>query len=225
MARSPGRPKISDPALTREAILQTALHIIDTEGVAACSMRRVASDLGVDPMALYHHVANKQALLSGVVELAFADFAINARPTESWQAQVRAFAHAYYQLTRDHTHLTLYMVTDTQASAGGVLKASEQLYAALAQAGLSPAQIVQAADVLVDYLNGFALAAASGKLGQPDERNAFLHVLACSPPDQFPTLRRVWSNPIPTEALASIESGLTLILAGIEAMAIPIDNA
>jgi len=55
--------------LSRERILQTALRIVDEEGLEGLSMRRIASDLNATPMALYNHVPNKDALLAGVVGL------------------------------------------------------------------------------------------------------------------------------------------------------------
>ncbi len=54
--------------LSRERILATALEIADAHGPDALTMRRVATELGVDPMALYRHVRNKDALLDGVVD-------------------------------------------------------------------------------------------------------------------------------------------------------------
>lgn len=56
--------------LTRDEIFSAALAIIDAEGIDALSMRRLARDLGVEAMSLYHHVANKDAVLDGVVALA-----------------------------------------------------------------------------------------------------------------------------------------------------------
>jgi len=55
--------------LTKDVIFTTALAIIDAGGMEALSMRRLAHDLGIEAMSLYHHVRDKQALLAGVVEL------------------------------------------------------------------------------------------------------------------------------------------------------------
>jgi len=54
--------------LTREQILQAAMALADAEGLNAVTMRRLAADLGVEAMSLYHHVPNKAALLDGIVE-------------------------------------------------------------------------------------------------------------------------------------------------------------
>ena len=68
MARRAGRPRTGEEPLTRERILSTALSMVDEEGIEALSMRRLARELGVDPMAIYHHLPNKRALLSGLIE-------------------------------------------------------------------------------------------------------------------------------------------------------------
>ncbi len=57
--------------LTRERVLQAAIELADADsgGIAALTMRHLAQSLGVEAMSLYHHVANKEALLDGVVEM------------------------------------------------------------------------------------------------------------------------------------------------------------
>jgi AcrR family transcriptional regulator len=55
--------------LTKERILRTAVALADEGGVEAFSMRRIAQELGVVPMALYKHVANKDEMLDGMVDV------------------------------------------------------------------------------------------------------------------------------------------------------------
>lgn len=62
--------------LTRDAIFSAALAIIDVDGLAGLSMRRLAQDLGIEAMSLYHHVADKRAVLAGVVELSLRTQAV-----------------------------------------------------------------------------------------------------------------------------------------------------
>ena len=54
--------------VTRDRVLEAAMSIADAEGLSAVSMRRVATELQVEAMSLYHHIANKDALLDGLVE-------------------------------------------------------------------------------------------------------------------------------------------------------------
>lgn len=218
MGRRIGRPKAGQALLTRERILTTALRLVDKHGVAALSMRRLAAELGVDPMAIYHYLPGKQAVLAGLVEIVFNDLQVPKTENEIWEDQVRAFARAYRNLTRAHPNLVLYLVTDAESGANAALAASEVLYAALATAGLTPRMIVRGADLVVDYLNGFALAESSGRLGQPGEREELLTRLKQPPPERFPTMRRVFDSLTEEEIRANFEAGLDIILAGLEAI-------
>ena len=60
-------------ALSRERVLKAALDLADAEGLAGVTMRRLAADLGVEAMSLYHHVPGKEALLDGLVEALVAE--------------------------------------------------------------------------------------------------------------------------------------------------------
>ncbi len=218
MGRRLGRPKAGQEMLTRDRILTTALRLIDEHGVEALSMRRLATELGVDPMAIYHHLPGKHAILAGLIEIVFNELQLPATKYATWQEQVRAFARAYHSITRAHPNLVLYLVTDPKSCADAALVANEVLYTALAAAGLSPQAIVLSADLLVDYLNGFALAESSGRLGHPGERQDLLTRLSEQRPEQFPTMRWVFNNLREDEIRADIEVGLEIILAGIEAI-------
>lgn len=86
MARAP---------LTRYAVLRAAVDLIDAEGIDALTMRRLAADLGVEAMSLYHHVANKDALLAGVIDLVVQEVldAVDAlglrTPSTQWRTDLR----------------------------------------------------------------------------------------------------------------------------------------
>jgi TetR/AcrR family transcriptional regulator, tetracycline repressor protein len=77
--------------LTRAAIVRRALKIGETEGLDAVSLRRVASEFGVTPMALYRHVRDKQDLINAMAELAMEglDLTVGFRASMSWTDQVR----------------------------------------------------------------------------------------------------------------------------------------
>ena len=61
------------PALTRDAVLDAAVGLADRDGLAALSMRWLARHLGIEAMSLYHHVANEDALLDGMVDVVFGE--------------------------------------------------------------------------------------------------------------------------------------------------------
>ena len=66
--------------LSRERVLRAAIGLADAEGIEALSMRKLARELGVEAMSLYNHVANKDAILDGIVEVV----ARKKRAPESW---------------------------------------------------------------------------------------------------------------------------------------------
>jgi AcrR family transcriptional regulator len=86
--------KASREPLSRERVLATAVTLVDSDGLAALTMRRLAAHLGVEAMSLYYHLPAKEALLDGVVEtvLAEVDVAIARLPTngtDDWRARIR----------------------------------------------------------------------------------------------------------------------------------------
>jgi len=219
MGRRIGRPKAGQEPLTRERIFTAALRLVDQAGIEGMSMRQLAADLGVDPMAIYHHLPGKQAIIEGLVESVLNELRMPAVAGRPWPEQVRAFARAYRSMARAHPNLVFYLVTHAEAGAGAALAANEILYRALAAAGLAPQMIVRAADLVVDYLIGFALAESSGRLGQPGERQEMLAQLNQHPSDSYPTMRRVFDRLSEDEILADFEAELDIILAGITAIA------
>ena len=79
--------------LSRERVLAAAMALADAEGLAALTMRRLAADLGVEAMSLYHHVPNKEGLLDGLTEAVLVEInaAVVARvgADDHWRAALR----------------------------------------------------------------------------------------------------------------------------------------
>ncbi|MGW6690864.1 TetR/AcrR family transcriptional regulator C-terminal domain-containing protein [Streptomyces sp. NPDC054961] len=86
MPEQPQEPRRTP--LSRDRVLRAAVAFADTAGIEALSMRRLSQELGVVPMALYKHVANKEELLDGMVEVAFAGIEDQA-PRSDWKGAVR----------------------------------------------------------------------------------------------------------------------------------------
>lgn len=87
------RPRIP---LSRRRVLRAAVGLADRDGLDSLTMRRLAQEVGVEAMSLYHHVANKQAVFDGVVEVVLAEImaavekAEGPSPEEDWQAALRS---------------------------------------------------------------------------------------------------------------------------------------
>ncbi|HEX6871982.1 MAG TPA: TetR family transcriptional regulator [Micromonosporaceae bacterium] len=104
--------------LSRATVAEHALKLADTEGVDSVTIRRLAQELGVTPMALYWHFKNKDELLLGIVDHALATVKATRDPDDSWQRQLRAMVESLVSVMREHPSLTdLLPVVDKQLAA------------------------------------------------------------------------------------------------------------
>jgi AcrR family transcriptional regulator len=109
---------VGSDKLTRTAVAEQALTLADAEGLNSVTIRRLAQDLGVTPMALYWHFKNKEELFLGIVDHALASVRATRDPADSWRHQLRAMVEALVTLMRDHPCLAdLLLAVDTRATA------------------------------------------------------------------------------------------------------------
>ena len=90
--RGRGRARSRRP-LSTEAIVAAGLRVADTDGVDAVSMRRIASELGVGTMSLYHHVADKDELLELMADAISGELLVPGEILGDWREALRAIAH------------------------------------------------------------------------------------------------------------------------------------
>src|SRR5947209_5534948 len=89
--------------LTRERILQTGLQMIDQQGLEAFTMRKLAQELGVDPMSIYRHFQNKDALLDGVADVLWEEIELPGSEA-GWEELLRSIATSLRALGHAHPH-------------------------------------------------------------------------------------------------------------------------
>src|SRR4051794_1686200 len=87
--------------LTRERILRSALELADDGGVQSLTMRKLGQALGFEAMSLYNHVANKDDLLDGILDLVLAE-TTPPSPEQEWDAAVRTSAISVHDALRRH---------------------------------------------------------------------------------------------------------------------------
>jgi TetR/AcrR family tetracycline transcriptional repressor len=92
----------ANPQLTRDAVVDRALALADSEGLAAVTIRRLGQEFGVTPMALYWHVANKDELLDAMGDRIFESLELDYDTTAPWDEQLRAVVHALVDVLRPH---------------------------------------------------------------------------------------------------------------------------
>ena len=149
-----------------ERIVDAACVVIERDGLAGLSMRRLGAELGVDPMAVYHHVANKRALLALVTSRAMAAME-PPDPRAPWDARVRQWAIRYWELVVAHRELVLAGLGDPAIATGG-LAATQPLITAITDSGLRLDLVEPSAFIVVDAVHGAALSVRSIQRGDDD---------------------------------------------------------
>src|SRR3954466_6632321 len=91
------KPRLS---LNRERILMAALELADESGIESLTMRKLGQALGVEAMSLYNHVANKDDLLDGIIDLVLGE--IELSPAPDWEAGMRATAISAHDILLRH---------------------------------------------------------------------------------------------------------------------------
>src|SRR6187401_2062945 len=79
--------------LNRERVLLGAVAVADAGGISGLTIRSLAAELGVKPMAVYHYVANKEEILDGIVDLVFGEIDLPS-PGGEWRAEIAKRAHS-----------------------------------------------------------------------------------------------------------------------------------
>jgi AcrR family transcriptional regulator len=131
MTRTPGRPE----AIDRATLIAAALRVIDSGGIGTLTMRRLATELGVSPMAPYRHVASKEELLRVVAEEVVARIEVPAGA--SWQTDLERFFVIFRERLLDHPGVAGLFAGTTFLSEV-VYEVSEPILASLLAAGFDP---------------------------------------------------------------------------------------
>ncbi len=149
-----GRPSGKVTQLTAHRIVLTAKELLENDGKVP-SIRKLASRLEVDPMAIYHYFINKAALLEAITASLMEEI-VFPHGEEEWTVEVKALCRSYLNLLARHPGLLETMLS---MPCGGPAKLfSERLGAALVPLKLNEEAFIQILDLLADYLHGVALA-------------------------------------------------------------------
>jgi TetR/AcrR family transcriptional regulator, tetracycline repressor protein len=150
-----GRPSgTSRRSLSREVIADAALRLIDREGLSALTMRRVGAELGVEAMAIYHHVPDKAALVEAVMSRGTPGSLPLA--TGNWRDDLRALMNALYERISAHPAL-LPLRWERRKAAPEARAALDRENAIFKTAGMGDALAQDAHRVLGGYVIGFVV--------------------------------------------------------------------
>lgn len=159
--------------LNRDAVLADALRLADADGLDGLSMRALAQRLGVVPMALYKHVANKDALLDGLVDLVWAEVAMpggDAGP-DGWRPAMRARCVSLRQALKRHPWAIGQLESRMKPGLANLAQ-HDAMMGCLRRAGFPFRSTVHVTSTLDAFVYGFALQERSLPFDTPEESGA-----------------------------------------------------
>jgi TetR/AcrR family transcriptional regulator, tetracycline repressor protein len=123
--------------LSRATVAEHALKLADTEGLETVTIRRLAQELGVTPMALYWHFKNKDELLLGIADHVLAGVKATRDPADPWLRQLRAMVEALVGVMREHPCLPALLQTVDKEAAASFTRATNDALELLSRGGFS----------------------------------------------------------------------------------------
>ncbi|WP_066940794.1 TetR/AcrR family transcriptional regulator [Microtetraspora fusca] len=177
--------------LSRGRVLEAAIRVADRGGVEAITMRRVAQELGVEAMSLYHHVPNKDAILDGVVDMVFAAIELPGAECDDWRDAIRARASSARAVLSRHSWALGLM--DSRRNPGpATLRHHNAVLGVLREAGFTLPMAAHAVSLIDSYIGGFVLQEASLPVTTPDDVEAVADgILGHLPTGELPYLREM----------------------------------
>src|SRR5512133_790998 len=145
--------------LSRERVLLGAVAVADAGGIAGLTIRSLAQQLGVKPMAVYHYVANKSEILDGIVDVVFAEIDLPPRSGD-WQNEIRQGAASARQALRRHPW-ALGLLESRKSPGPATLRHHDMMIGTLRAAGFSVEMTAHAYALIDSYVYGFALQEAA----------------------------------------------------------------
>ncbi len=208
--------------LTRERALQAAVALADSRGIEAVTMRGLARDLGVEAMSLYHHVANKDDILDGMVDLVFSEVQL-PEPGTAWRPAMSDRALSVRAALTRHPWALALMESRTSPGAA-TLAHHNAVLGCLRQAGFSVEMAAHAFSLLDAYIYGFVLQEVTLPFDEATSTEEMAGLvgpmLDAFPSDQYPYLEELTAQHVLKVGYSygkEFRFGLDLILDGLEA--------
>jgi AcrR family transcriptional regulator len=203
--------------LNRQRLLRGAIALADSAGIGALTMRSLAQELDVKPMSLYHHVANKEEIIDGIIDVVFEEIDLPMDETD-WRSAMRHRAISARRVLTRHPWATPLM--ESRANPGpATLRHHDAVIGILRRSGFSIQLTAHAYSLLDSYIYGFALQEAGlpfDKESAPDVTEA---IMAQFPTDAYPHLAELAIEHVLQPGYDygdEFEFGLDLILDGFD---------
>jgi AcrR family transcriptional regulator len=215
--RRPGRK----PRVSRERVLDAALELADSGGLAALTMAGVGASLGVEAMSLYRHVGNKEEMLDGLVDRVFAEIEVPVDAPD-WRTALRRRAVSAREALRRHPWAIGLMESRSQPGPA-TLGHHDAMVALLFRAGFDGRGATRVYNLLDSYIYGFALQEATLPFASPQEMAELSSEMLAQVADAYPHLARVQRDLVSSgfDYADEFEAGLDIIL---DALPDPVDS-
>lgn len=209
-------PSQSRPPLHSELIYQTALELIQSQGLEKLSMRVLASKLGVDPMAIYHHIPNKAALLNGLYNNILEELFLLPIPDDApWQTQLKNLVDNFRALALRYPSMFPSLLSSSTVLYNKQ-KALNLLLGVVRKTGLPDQAVVQASDAVFALVTGFILLELGGiEAAKVHTGTEFLSTQSNPDFGHIEDLAQVLQS---NQFKASFDFGFDAIVQGLEAM-------
>ena len=216
MAKKTAKKTPRRALLSREKVLRAALRMADEDGLESLSMRNLAQALKVEAMSLYNHVANKEAILDGLVELVVSEIEVPAVGGD-WRAAMRGRACSAHAVLMRHPWATMLFVSRMNIGPN-MLRYVDATIGCLRAAGFSYALADHAWTALDAFTYGFTLHKRNFPLDPGQYAAAAAQFLPLIPVAQFPYLNGMSQEVIAGrhDGMHHLGLGLELLLDGLE---------
>jgi AcrR family transcriptional regulator len=185
-----GRP--AKAPLSQAAVVDAALAILQSDGLEAVTMRRVAAALDTGAMSLYVYVSSREGLLQAMLDRVTATIELEPPNPSCWRAQLHSLLRRLHQALLDHPGMAALTLADPPTTET-VLLLAENLLGILLAGGLDPQDAAWACDILVLLVTAVASEddvrrARAGDRDEQEHVNEIYDTLAGLPPDRFPLI-------------------------------------
>jgi len=224
MTATKARDDTERTRLSKQAVTERALALADAAGPEALTIRRLAQDLGVTPMALYWHFRSKEELIAGITDRIWGEIRTDVDPAAPWPAQLRGLLESLIDVLRAHPSASQLLLTGEKQSEGA-RQATEAALEVLHQAGFDPGQASEIARtalftglMMVMSEPGYDPALTAEQRADLQRRK--LVELASLPPDRYPRLVEA-AGPMTAcdDPEFHYRFGVDLFIAGVETIA------
>ena len=214
--------KMSNPhtllpgSLSRERVLRAAVRLADEGGIESLSMRKLAQDLGVKAMSLYNHVANKDDLLDGIVDIVVNEIEVPNLGVD-WKTAMRRRAMSAHEVLLRHPWSTMPLVSRVNVGPA-MLRYVDATLGCLREAGFSLEMADRAWNAIDSHIYGFTLQELNFPFETEEYSEAAKNGLSLIPADKYPYLNRLTHDVMEGryDGIHDFEFGLELILNGLD---------